>query len=315
MSVPPLHNHEPNHEPRQSAPLPKGNPKLPEQINNRNEHPLKDFLLLAGALLALMFILTLLLGWSAQWLGPKIPYSWESRWFSSAPEAVSGALQPNSHDNADAETERQQALQQLLDNLLSQQSAPLKVRLHWLAHEDTPNAFATLGGHIFVTRGLLTQVTSENALAMVLAHEYAHVEQRHPITLALEQLALSLLGSVIGSEGAASMIGQHTSLLTLLSFSRDMERSADQRALEILQSHYGHSAGADEFFRNMLNQHDESRWALMFQTHPLTSERLQQIGQAGSAAVPVTTSQLTPLPILLQLNNQTECQETPIPLP
>ncbi|UXD88286.1 M48 family metallopeptidase [Thalassolituus hydrocarboniclasticus] len=313
--MPPLHNHEPNHEPRQSAPLPKGNPKLPEQINNRNEHPLKDFLLLAGALLALMFILTLLLGWSAQWLGPKIPYSWESRWFSSAPEAVSGALQPSTQDTHAADTARQQALQQLLDNLLSQQSAPLKVRLHWLAHEDPPNAFATLGGHIFVTRGLLTQVTSENALAMVLAHEYAHVEQRHPITLALEQLALSLLGSVIGSEGAASMIGQHTSLLTLLSFSRDMERSADQRALEILQSHYGHSAGADEFFRNMLNQHDESRWALMFQTHPLTSERLQQISQAGSATVPVTTSQLTPLPALLQLNDGADSKEAQIPQP
>lgn len=311
MSVPPLHNHAP----RRGSSLPQGNPKLPEQINNRNEHPLKDFLLLAGALLALMFVLTLLLGWSAQWLGTKIPYSWESRWFSSAPEAVSGALQPTTQDAHAADTERQQALQQLLDNLLSQQSSPLKVRLHWLADEDTPNAFATLGGHIFVTRGLLTQVSSENALAMVLAHEYAHVEQRHPMTLALEQLAITLLGSVIGGEGAASMIGQHTSLLTLLSFSRDMERSADQRALEILQSHYGHSSGADEFFRNMFAEYDESRWALMFQTHPLTSERLQQISRSGSAAVPVTTSQLTPLPALLQLNGGAGSKDAQIPQP
>jgi Zn-dependent protease with chaperone function len=286
--------------------LPPGNPRLPEHINNRNEHPLKDFLLLAGALLALMFVLTLLLGWGAQWLGPKIPYSWESRWFAATPDAIATALPPQTDNRSaltDSAKDRQQALQQLLERLLSQQSAPLKVRLHWLADEDTPNAFATLGGHIFVTRGLLTQVSSENALAMVLAHEYAHVEQRHPITLALEQLAISLLGSVIGGEGAASLIGQHTSLLTLLSFSRDMERSADQRALEILQRHYGHSLGADEFFRNMLAERDENRWALMFQTHPLTSERLQQISQAGSAAASVTTSQLTPLPTLLQLND------------
>jgi hypothetical protein len=53
----------------------------------------------------------------------------------------------------------------------------------------------------------------------------------------------------------------------------------------------------------MLAEYDENRWALMFQTHPLTSERLQQISQAGSAAASVTTSQLTPLPTLLQLND------------
>ncbi len=290
---------------RSSPTLPQGNPQLPEQINNRNEHPLKDFLLLAAALLALMFVLTLLLGWSAQWLGPKIPYSWERRWFSSAPEAVTATLSsdPQEPPGRKTETERQQALQQLLERLLSKEASPLNIQLHWLADEDTPNAFATLGGHIFVTRGLLTQVSSENALAMVLAHEYAHVEQRHPITLALEQLAITLLSSVIGGEGAACMIGQHTSLLTLLSFSRDMERSADQHALEILKRHYGHSTGADEFFRNMLTERDENRWAMMFQTHPLTSERLLHISESStSATMPVIASQLTPLPALLQLN-------------
>lgn len=292
--------------------LPPGNPRLPESINNRNEHPLKDFLLLAGAILIVMFVLTLILGWSARWLGPEIPYSWERQWFASAPDALATALPPPTGDeSALAETtgKRQQALQALLGRLLSNEHAPLPVQLHWLADEDTPNAFATLGGHIFVTRGLLTQVSSENALAMVLAHEYAHVEQRHPITLALEHLAISLLGSVIGGEGAASLIGQHTSLLTLLSFSRDMERSADQRALEILQSHYGHSSGADEFFRNMLEEHDESHWALMFQTHPLTSERLQKISLSASGA----DHPLTPLPEILQLNPHTPDKSHPHP--
>ena len=56
----------------------------------------------------------------------------------------------------------------------------MKLRVHYV---DTavPNAFAALGGHIAVTRGLYESVQSENALALVLAHEIAHVRARDPI--------------------------------------------------------------------------------------------------------------------------------------
>jgi len=44
---------------------------------------------------------------------------------------------------------------------------------------DTINAFATPGGHIFVTRGLVSAARSEDALASVIAHEIAHIQLRH----------------------------------------------------------------------------------------------------------------------------------------
>ena len=44
---------------------------------------------------------------------------------------------------------------------------------------ETINAFASPGGHIFVTRGLIAAATSEDALAAVLAHELAHIQLRH----------------------------------------------------------------------------------------------------------------------------------------
>jgi len=44
---------------------------------------------------------------------------------------------------------------------------------------DTVNAFATPGGHIFVTRGLIAAAKSEDALAAVIAHELAHIQLRH----------------------------------------------------------------------------------------------------------------------------------------
>ncbi len=41
------------------------------------------------------------------------------------------------------------------------------------------NAFATPGGYVFVTRGLLTKIRSEDELAGVLAHEIAHINEKH----------------------------------------------------------------------------------------------------------------------------------------
>ncbi len=270
-------------------PLPSGNPQLPDHINNRDQHPLTDFLLLAAGVLLALVLLVVLLAWSAHWLGPKIPYHWERQWFAGDGDAslFSDAANPAADESTDA---AQVALQSLLDRILQTQESPLPVTLHWLADESMPNAFATPGGHIFITRGLVDQVSSENALAMVLAHEYAHIEQRHPAILMLEQLSLALVTAVLGNDVAGS-IGQHTGLLTLLAFSRDMERDADARALEILQQHYGHTQGATEFFDKMLEQRDEAAWAAVFQTHPLTRERIGRIAAtySGSGA-------LTPLP-------------------
>ena len=261
-----------------TAPLPDGNPKLPDHINNSDRHPLQDFLLLAAGLLGMILLLTLLLAWSAHWTGPRLPYEWERQWFAATEQQAELTSHP-------AET----ALQNLLNELLQHQTDPLPVSVHWL-DEDLPNAFAVISGHIFVTRGLIRQVSSENALAMVLAHEYAHIELRHPVILLLEQLSLTTLATVIGGDAAAA-IGQHTGLLTVLAFSRDMERAADLRALEMLQQHYGHTEGATEFFEHMLAQRDEAQWAAMFQTHPLTRERIKQIEKTAPAS-----GELTPLP-------------------
>jgi Zn-dependent protease with chaperone function len=50
-----------------------------------------------------------------------------------------------------------------------------------LLDSDEVNAFATPGGHIFITRGLVTAAESEDALAAVIAHEIAHIQMRHSV--------------------------------------------------------------------------------------------------------------------------------------
>ena len=270
---------------------PQQNPQLPDHINNSNEHPLKDFLVLALAAVVIISALTWLVAASASWLGPHIPYQWELRWQSN-----SG--QPTTADDVRiAQTE--QALQQLLNKLVGDDALP--VQLHYLSEEPDANAFATLGGHIFITRGLLNSVQSENGLAMVLAHEYAHIYYRHPMILALEQASLALVFSLLGSDNIAQSVSQNTSMLTILSFSRDMERAADRFALQRLQAVYGHSLGADEFFLNLQHQLDgEAQYLSEFlQTHPLTEERIRRIRQ-HTIRHDATATTLTPLPARLR---------------
>lgn len=271
--------------------LPRANPKPPEHINNRYEHPLKDLLTLAVGVVGILVLATLLLSWTASTLAPLLPYEWEVSLLQSDSDAQNQTSSPS--DDAIA-TE----LAALLQRVTGPDALP--TRLHYLPNQDMPNAFATLGGHIFVTRGLLESVESENGLAMVLAHEYAHVELRHPITLMVEQLSIGFVLTMIGSDNVAQLIAQNTASVTALSFSREMERAADRYALEALQRHYGHTAGADEFFLSIQEQHQpfesDSRWQQMLQTHPLTSERIEVIRSGARMG------ELTPLPEALLIS-------------
>lgn len=94
------------------------------------------------------------------------------------------------------------------------------------------NAFALPGGFIFVTRGLLTQMTNEAELASVLGHEAGHVTARHSVQqMSREQLAGLALG--IGS-AISPTIAEYGQLagaglgLLFLKYGRDDETQSDQ---------------------------------------------------------------------------------------
>lgn len=67
----------------------------------------------------------------------------------------------------------------------------------WVLNSSEVNAFATLGGNIFVFSGLFDFVESPEELSVVLAHEIGHVEQRHVVDKLTQQLGLEVLFSII----------------------------------------------------------------------------------------------------------------------
>ena len=104
--------------------LPQGNPKLPDDINNKDQKPLLDFLLLAAGVVAGLLLLSVVLLKSAQWLAPHVPYQWERDWFASLPETEEDSAS-NAVTSADQTADqasnytKEQALNALMSRLLA----------------------------------------------------------------------------------------------------------------------------------------------------------------------------------------------------
>ncbi|MCP4697611.1 MAG: M48 family metalloprotease [Gammaproteobacteria bacterium] len=252
------------------------NPEIAEGINVSREHPLKELAWLGGGALLLIAVITLALGWIGAHAAKYIPFETE----------VSLAAK----FDFPARTPVTEYLQGLADKLTAAQgmTKSMPITVHYM-DDDTINAFATLGGHIVIFRGLLEKLPNENALAMVVAHEIAHIRARHPISglgrgVAVG-LALAALSGLTDSAVMENLLGS-AGLLTALHFSRDQEREADKIALNALAAHYGHVQGATTLFDLFIQEARErgESWQPGFlSTHPLSKDRITMIEQLAKA--------------------------------
>lgn len=153
---------------------------------------------------------------------------------------------------------------------------------------DLVNAFAAPGGYIFVTRGLLGQLSNEAELAVVLGHEIGHVCAWHSIQMIQKQMgygALATLGAIgaaiKGGPEAMVMVAQCADLFTtmyLLGYSREFERQADHVGIRYAIS-AGYKPGAALGFFQRLSELEKQegveKWQSYFASHPPTEERIQ----------------------------------------
>lgn len=266
------------------------NPDLRDGINVSQFHPLLDFLRLLGGLAVVVAIVFAALALLADKLAKHIPFSTEL----DVAVRFAGVLPAPGPATGH--------LQQLAERIAAAQGLPdgMRIQVHYV-DEPTVNAFATLGGNIVVFRGLLNKMPSENALAMVISHEIAHVKMRHPISTLGRGLAIGVALAMI-SAGAGGDIAGNTlgsaGLLTALTFSRSQERDADSDALRTVAKMYGHVAGADQIFRLLQNE-SEARLGdapAFLRTHPLDRERIDAIGATAAANGWPTSGEVVLLP-------------------
>ena len=141
---------------------------------------------------------------------------------------------------------------------------------------DTTNALAAPGGHIFVTRGLLDTIESDDELATILAHESAHVAKRH----ALQQIEANVLFYVLLSllrdnkYGTVRTGATVANVLRTLEKSREMEAQADEVGIGLAWAGGYDPNGLVHFFSGI--EHGEpSRLETYFATHPSAESRIR----------------------------------------
>jgi predicted Zn-dependent protease len=147
------------------------------------------------------------------------------------------------------------------------------------------NAFATSGGHIFITRGLLNCATSEDTLASVIAHEIAHIQLQHSIkaiksnrvvtaiaetSSSVAGLAISELAEVL-DEAAEDIVGALHS-----GYSQNQEFAADALALDLLAS-AGYEPSSLVIMLRTLKQNQSKYPGGFNQTHPAPDDRIAQL--------------------------------------
>jgi len=153
-----------------------------------------------------------------------------------------------------------------------------------------PNAMATPGGYLYVTRGLLVLMNSEAELASVLGHEAGHVAAAHSQRSQRRSALATILGTVATIATGSDLVGMGSQLLggvTLAQFSQKQEFEADMLGLR-----YMTAAGYDPWAtpamlsalerapivegKAAMQRYGASSW---FSTHPVTSERVARAQQ------------------------------------
>ena len=245
------------------------NPLIPEGINTSKTHPLKTFLILVAGLLAILIISAWLLGAGGGYLASKIPYSQEKR----LAQAYSEEAAPR--------TEILDYLQTLADKVsAAMQLAPeMKITVHYVA-EDVENAFATIGGNIFLYKGLLEKLPNENALAMLIGHEIGHVRHRDPIVSIGQNAAISTGMMLLLGSTDTGILGS-TGLLTQMQFSRDMESRSDETGLIAVEQLYGHVSGVLDLYRvlDSISEASPLDPPQFFSTHPISETRINELSE------------------------------------
>ncbi|MFC5270063.1 M48 family metalloprotease [Adhaeribacter terreus] len=152
-----------------------------------------------------------------------------------------------------------------------------------IIHDDnTLNAFATPGGHIYVFTGIIKKLDNEDQLAGVLGHEIAHADRRHTSKALERQYGLSVLLSILLGENQNQLVEIGAGLATL-KFGRDAETEADFYSVEYLGDTPYTCDGAAEFFKKMQDEQQAGKPPVFLSTHPNDEDRIKAISDKAIA--------------------------------
>jgi len=239
---------------------------IEEYSNVKRTSPVREFFELLLKSAGVLLLLYWLSGLLVNFIAPKIP---------SDLELKIGTLYKNNIEQKHELTASSE-VQDILDNLIQSASSTLP-KLNYkisITESQQANAFALPGGEIVVTSGLLKEISSENELAMILAHELGHYANRDHLKGLGRGLLLALFSCIfVGTDATTS--GFLTNSLSGMErkFSQKQEIAADLFALDLVHQTYHNVTGATDFFKRVTNKDKTPKFLYFLATHPHPEKR------------------------------------------
>ena len=279
------------------------NPPVPHEVNVSRESALIEFLRLVAGLSLCAAVIAAVLWATGGWLARHLPFSAEA---SMVGDTIPGLELVGSREKGSTSAALDTYLDELALKLAAGMALPegMRVRVH-AVDADVANAFATLGGHVVITRGLYTRMPTENALAFVLAHEIAHLRERDPISAVGGGASVALTFALLGGD-VGGVLPQVARLVTL-GYSRAAETRADSLAIAALHAAYGHARDADAAMRALADSREPTAIGApptLLSTHPADTERIARL-EAAAAAAP-SDAIVVPVRVAWSSANETE---------
>ena len=201
-------------------------------------------------------------------------------------------LERNLFDNTEAIKEKkvfkeeQERVEKILDKLIaanedSLRDLPYTIKVVEKGYE---NAFAAIGGKIYVTKKLIERSEEETGLAFIIAHELAHHQLRHCSRGKGRAVLYQIFTSFLNPEGLISM--QFVPALTMKASNRGWEKNADRLAFELISNTYQELDKFLDFFErdaakgNAFSDLDQSYLG----SHPASKDRIKYLQELQANA-------------------------------
>ncbi|MDJ1169539.1 M48 family metallopeptidase [Roseofilum sp. BLCC_M154] len=142
--------------------------------------------------------------------------------------------------------------------------------------DDSVNAFATLGGFVYIHTGLIEEAENEAELASVIGHEIAHIAERHAIN---QMRRMALTNGLVTAAGVdqSQIVGLGVEIALRLPHSRDAEYEADRVGLNMLTAAGYAQIGMVDFMHKLARS---PSMPTFLSTHPHTRDRINALEQA-----------------------------------
>jgi predicted Zn-dependent protease len=151
------------------------------------------------------------------------------------------------------------------------------IKLHIVQNDDV-NAFALPNGHLVIYTGLISASENESELCGVICHELAHISMDHVMKKLVKEVGLSVLISMTTGNGGSDIIKETAKILSSTAYDRNLEESADYRAVDYLIAANINPEGFANFLYRLAETESSLEGHLSWiSTHPGTKQRAENI--------------------------------------